>query len=245
MRRTDVPLSSHLAVTALNLFFERLIPGQGTMRSVPDILPSHNWLGNVKNIPDPSYYAEEEFIRHHEGGSGCMLASVSLRPTPGPWISLNIPFLKGEAAPLTVLSWILMFNEEILQSVLQSALATVCTWQVEACSARVGEAVWRREGDGQIKHLCKTFEIDKLWRGDPLLLCRFQDDILKGVFSTDPVSAVKYFGVGETVWVCSQTSTHSLIKPPSAHAVQSDLLSVMLGRNERMTTICLPPFFFD
>lgn len=126
----------------------------------------------------------------------------------------------------------------------RTALATVCTWQVKARSVKVGEAVWRRGGDGQINQLRKTFEIDKLWRSDPLLLCRFQNDILKGVFSTDPESAVKYFGVGETVWMCSQTSTHSLIKPPSAHAVQSDLLSVMFGRNERMTTICNPPLFF-
>lgn len=102
---------------------------------------------------------------------------------------------------------------------------------------------------GRSTSSAKTFETDKLWRSDPLLLCRFQNDILNGVFSTDPESAVKYFGVGETVWMCSQTSTHSLIKPPSAHAVQSDLLSVMFGRNERMTTICTPsltppPFFF-
>lgn len=100
----------------------------------------------------------------------------------------------------------------------------------------------RRRENG-VHHLSKTFEIDKRCRSDPLLLCRFQNDILK-VFSTDPVSAVKYFCVGETVWMCSQTLTHSLIKPLSAHGVQSDLLSVMLGRHERMTTICIPSFFW-
>lgn len=82
-------------------------------------------------------------------------------------------------------------------------------------------------------------EFDKLCERDPLLLCGFQNDILKGVFSTDLISAVKYFCVGETVWMSSQTLTHSLIKPPIAGGVQSDLLSVMLGRNERMTTICV------
>lgn len=122
----------------------------------------------------------------------------------GPWIGLNSPFLKGEAALLTVKSLILMLNKEM--SDCRTAFATVCTWpELKACSARVAEAVWRSDREGQINHLPKTFEIDKLCRSDPLLLCRFQNDILKGVFSTDPVSAVKYFCVGETVWMCSQT----------------------------------------
>lgn len=41
-RGADSPLSCHLAETALNLLFERLIRRQGMMGQVRDILSSHN-----------------------------------------------------------------------------------------------------------------------------------------------------------------------------------------------------------
>lgn len=158
-----------------------------------------------------------------------MWASLRISLTCDPiWRTLDDIILKGEAA-LTAKSLIIIYN-------IKKCGAAACTW-LKACSehAKVRETAWKRGSS--------RAEFDKLCERDPLLLCGFQNAILKGVFSTDLISAVKYFCVGETVWMSSQTLTHSLIKPPFARGVQSDLLSVMLGRNERMTTICMR--FFD
>lgn len=101
----------------------------------------------------------------------------------------------------------------------------------------------RTKGERWLCHPPETCETTSAVNAARFCCVDFHNDILKGVFSTHLISAVKYFCVGEAVWMRSQTLTHSLIKPPSARGVQSDLLSVMLGRNERMTTICRPAFF--